>query len=154
MLLSVNVEGLVFEPGSNCVTIQNSGSSLSRFDIVFVGHAYPNASLAQFASEVNLHQTTLLSVPPISTNAGNINVHYVNESANLGCYYGCNGIPRLICCTNGAVVKLAAQCPVDDIVMEGNLAKIIYANCDNCGLCIKKCPVKVIKTRPEPPNLL
>ena len=30
--------------------------------------------------------------------------------------------------------------------MEGNVAKIDYSKCTNCGACAQKCPVKVIKT--------
>lgn len=37
-------------------------------------------------------------------------------------------------------------CEYDAIHMQGNVAKIDYEKCTNCGACAKKCPVKVIKT--------
>lgn len=37
-------------------------------------------------------------------------------------------------------------CTFDAIHMEGNVAKIDYSKCTNCGACAQKCPVKVIKT--------
>ncbi|MBQ8109309.1 MAG: RnfABCDGE type electron transport complex subunit B [Clostridia bacterium] len=36
------------------------------------------------------------------------------------------------------------QCEFDAIHMEGNLARIHYASCTQCGKCAEKCPVKVI----------
>jgi Pyruvate/2-oxoacid:ferredoxin oxidoreductase delta subunit len=29
---------------------------------------------------------------------------------------------------------------------KGTLAKIDYSLCDNCGICVTKCPVKTIKS--------
>jgi len=36
------------------------------------------------------------------------------------------------------------QCEFDAIHMDGNLARVNYANCTQCGKCADKCPVKVI----------
>ncbi len=38
------------------------------------------------------------------------------------------------------------QCEFDAIHMQGNVAKIDYEKCTNCGKCALKCPVKVIKS--------
>ena len=52
-----------------------------------------------------------------TNNLNNINIHWVNESKNLGCYYNCMGIARLICCNSTAVMNLASQCPADEIIV-------------------------------------
>jgi len=117
LALSVNVENLPEKGGSNCQTMVNNGSSGNLFDIVFVADGYTTAQLPQFGTEVGRHNTTLLSVPPFSNHSSNINIHWVNESRNLGCRYGCRGIPRLICCNDTAVLNLASQCPADEIVV-------------------------------------
>ena len=36
------------------------------------------------------------------------------------------------------------QCEFDAIHMDGNLARVNYANCTQCGKCADNCPVKVI----------
>ncbi|MBN1622636.1 MAG: RnfABCDGE type electron transport complex subunit B [Endomicrobiales bacterium] len=50
------------------------------------------------------------------------------------CSVGCIGC--------GLCVKV---CPEKDIVLENNLARMKYDNCNNCGLCFAKCPTKSIK---------
>ena len=40
------------------------------------------------------------------------------------------------------------QCEFDAIHMEGNLARVNYANCTECGKCAEKCPAKVITPPP------
>ncbi|ODS41335.1 MAG: hypothetical protein A7315_06610 [Candidatus Altiarchaeales archaeon WOR_SM1_79] len=117
LALEVNVTNLQDKGGSNCKTLVNNGLSASLFDIVFVGDNYTAAQLAQFAADVNTHQSTLLSVAPFSNHTGNINIHWVNESRNLGCQYNCNGMARLICCNSTAVMNLASQCPADEIIV-------------------------------------
>ena len=41
------------------------------------------------------------------------------------------------------------QCQFDAIHMDGNLAKVTYENCTQCGKCAEKCPAHVI-TLPRP----
>ncbi len=36
------------------------------------------------------------------------------------------------------------SCPHKAIVLENNVARIIYEKCTNCGICISKCPTKSI----------
>lgn len=40
-------------------------------------------------------------------------------------------------------------CEFDAIHMQGNVAKIDYDKCTNCGKCAAKCPSKIIKTNAE-----
>jgi len=123
LALSVNVEGIPERGGSNCQTLVNKGLSSLLFDIVFVGDNYTTAQLSQFATDVNTTQSTLLSVSPFSNHSSNINIHWVNESRNLGCQYNYSGTPRLIGCNSAAVVKLATQCPADEVIVLLNSNK-------------------------------
>ncbi|NIO44015.1 MAG: PKD domain-containing protein [Candidatus Aenigmarchaeota archaeon] len=118
LALIVDVTSLPEKEGSNCQTLVNSGSSTTLFDIVFVGDNYTAAQLTQFAADVNAHNNTLLSFQPFSNHS--INIHWVNESRNLGCYHNCMGVSRLICCNNTAVLNLATQCPLDEIIVIFN----------------------------------
>jgi len=120
LALSVNVEGIPEKGGSNCRTLVNNGLSSLLFDIVFVGHNYPPAQLSQFQTDVNRHQSTLLSIPPFSNYSRSINIHWVNESRNLGCQYGAPPLQRLIGCNGTAVLNLASQCPADEVIVLFN----------------------------------
>ena len=40
------------------------------------------------------------------------------------------------------------QCQFDAIHMDGNLAKVAYESCTQCGKCAEKCPAKVITPPP------
>ena len=39
------------------------------------------------------------------------------------------------------------QCEHDAVHVEGNIAKIDYEKCQNCGKCAEKCPAKIIEKR-------
>jgi formate hydrogenlyase subunit 6/NADH:ubiquinone oxidoreductase subunit I len=52
------------------------------------------------------------------------------------CSVGCIGC--------GICVK---NCPASAIVLENNLARIVYEKCINCGICVSKCPTKAILDR-------
>jgi Na+-translocating ferredoxin:NAD+ oxidoreductase RNF subunit RnfB len=54
------------------------------------------------------------------------------------CQVGCIGC--------GACKKV---CPEDAVVLENNLAAIIYDKCTECGLCIEKCPTNAIEGIPD-----
>lgn len=123
LALSVDVESIPERGGSNCNTLVNNGLSSLLFDIVFVGHNYTTAQLYQFATDVSRHQNTLLSVAPFSTHNSSINIHWVNESRNLGCQYNYTGIPRLIGCSGPSVLNLASQCPADEVIVLFNSNK-------------------------------
>ena len=49
-------------------------------------------------------------------------------------------------CTAGCIGCTACtrQCEYDAIHMEGNVARVNYENCVQCGKCAEKCPQKVI----------
>ena len=76
------------------------------------------------------------------------------SGVNVGeCDYGCMGLGSCVnVCPQHAItlvdgVLCVKQCEHDAIHMEGNVAKINYENCTQCGKCAEKCPSKVI-TRP------
>jgi len=50
-------------------------------------------------------------------------------------------------CENGCIGCGACKkvCPEDAIIVENNLATIVYDKCTECGLCVEKCPTDAIE---------
>ncbi len=108
---------------TNCTTIQNNGDPTQKLDVTFIGHNYQPSERQQFVNDVLESKNFLLSTVPFSANAERINVHYVDQSFDLGCATGC-GAPQAICCNETRVWAAASQCPwtwgVDKIVVLAN----------------------------------
>ena len=57
----------------------------------------------------------------------------IKKTLSVRCSTGCIGCKQC-----------AMACPYDAIVMENNLARINYDKCQECMLCVEKCPTKAI----------
>jgi len=101
-----------------CSSIKFSGDSSKKLDIVFVGDKYQD--LATFDNDTEIHANTLFSIEPFTSNTSRINIWRVDTLSDLGCYYNCGGIDRLICCDSSKVAAAASQCPNDEIIVLVN----------------------------------
>ncbi|MBN2094659.1 MAG: hypothetical protein JW727_01295 [Candidatus Aenigmarchaeota archaeon] len=101
--------------GEYCIPLIHTGPSSSNLNVVFVGHGY--VDLSKFRSDVQNHTESLLSYSPFKENVNKINVYMVNLSGDLGCYYNCAGIARLICCDVPKTKTFAMRCPSDQIIV-------------------------------------
>lgn len=108
-------------PGDPTAVIE-SGPSTERLDMVFLGDGYTEAELPDFADDVDRITAYLLSIEPYGAYADLINVWRVDAASvdsgvdhpersppverdtAYGCFYGCGGLDRLLCCDDSAVL--------------------------------------------------
>lgn len=115
-----NVRSFNIISSSACVSLVNNGASADKLDIVYIGDDYLSSELAAFASTTNNFKDKLLSIEPFDLQKSKINLWRIDNTQDLGCYYNCGGIPRLICCDNTAVYNAVAACPNDEILVIVN----------------------------------
>jgi hypothetical protein len=123
-------------PPPTAVALQQSGPSDERLDIVFLGDGYTAGQLGAYAADVDEVVAHLRSVQPYDSYKGAFNIwridsastqsgasHYdagqnITRDTAYGCYYGCSGIDRLLCCDSSAVfTDVNAAVPGADGVM-------------------------------------
>jgi len=103
---------------SVCVDVLSSGNPADKLDIVFIGDKYNDTQ--NFINDIEKNKNYLLSLDPFKNNSQKINIHAVNRTTDIGCYYNCAGIQRLICCPYENVSSAASACPYDEIVVLVN----------------------------------
>jgi hypothetical protein len=91
-------------------------------DVLFIGDDYGSGDLSTFAGDVQAHSQLLLATAPYSSNLDRINIRRVDSTEDLGCYYNCEGIERLICCnpTKVALAAASSGVPYDEIIVVVN----------------------------------
>jgi len=90
--------------------LRESGSRESeRFHVLLMASNYNLSNMANFTTTANSLKQFLLTREPFSFFSSNIDVNIYANTTNLGCYSGCNGIDRLICCETSKVIAAAAS---------------------------------------------
>ncbi|UCH93348.1 MAG: hypothetical protein JSV88_24145 [Candidatus Aminicenantes bacterium] len=79
-----------------------------KFHVLIIASGYSAANISIFTRKAEEFKSYLLSKEPFQTYAADIEVHIYENLEDLGCYRGCNGIERLMCCTSSKVISAAA----------------------------------------------
>lgn len=126
---------------ADVVTIQYSGLSSERFDMVFIGDGYTAAEMDTLRKHAQAKWDEIAASAPWNKYKSFINVWLVNVISNesgvdndpspgvnrdtaLDMYLWCNNIERLLCLNEAKARQYANQAPgVDAIVAVGNTAK-------------------------------
>lgn len=126
---------------ADVVTIQYSGLSSERFDMVFIGDGYTAAEMDTLRKHAQAKWDEIAASAPWNKYKSFINVWLVNVISNesgvdndpslgvnrdtaLDMYLWCNNIERLLCLNAAKAQQYANQAPgVDAIVAVGNTAK-------------------------------
>ena len=107
------------------IPLQQTGDPSERLDMVFLGDGYTSEQQGAFADDVTWIVDYLLSIEPYGAYQGLFNVWRVDLVSNetgvdhpelgteadtaLGCFYDCQGIDRLVCCDDEAVMNVVAE---------------------------------------------
>lgn len=107
--------------GATVTPLLASGDSDARLDLVVLGDGYRADELDAFAADTDRIVDYLLGIEPYGDYAGLFNVWRIDRASAesgathlgqggvsrdtaYGCYYGCGGLDRLVCCDDPAVL--------------------------------------------------
>lgn len=128
-------------PPAPVTALQQTGSTSTRFDLVFVGDGYTSSQLALYHQHVAEKWATLTTIAPYSTYKNYFNVWMVdvvsaqsgvdndptrgiNRNTALGMNFWCGGTERLLCINESVAQSYAVNAPaVDMIVAVANSTK-------------------------------
>jgi len=113
-------------PPAAAVPLIRSGDDDDRLDMVFLGDGYTADELDDFADDVDRMVDYLLQLEPYGTYDSLFNVWRIDAASAesgvthlegtpverdtaYGCYYGCGGLDRLVCCDDAAVLGAVGE---------------------------------------------
>ena len=79
-----------------------------KMHFLVIASGYDAASIDTFISKASELKSYLLGIEPFQAYGADIEVHIYPNLADLGCYYNCNNIQRLLCCNSARVTSAAA----------------------------------------------
>jgi hypothetical protein len=93
-----------------------------KFHILVMGSDYDSSNMSGFSAVANSLKNFFLLKEPFLSYSSDTEIHIFSNTADLGCYSGCAGIDRLICCNSDMVVSAAASSPYlyDEIIVVHN----------------------------------
>lgn len=119
---------------ADVITVQETGATEARFDLVFVGDGYTADEQELFGSQVRARWAQMTEIEPFKSLAGQFNVWQVNAVSNqsgsdhdptrgvvkdtaLSGGFWCGEMERLICVDTAAADRYAALAPAADQVL-------------------------------------
>jgi hypothetical protein len=93
-----------------------------KFHLLVMGSDYDASNMSAFTVVANGIKNFILLKEPFLSYPSDTEIHTFNNTADLGCYSGCAGIDRLICCNGSMVVSAAASSGYlyDEIIVVHN----------------------------------
>jgi IgA Peptidase M64/Viral BACON domain len=103
---------------------QPAPAELDKMNLLIMASGYDSGSFGAFQSQADKIKGTILGVAPFVSQTSKISVHIYANTKNLGCYSGCYGIDRLLCCDSSKVISAASTSGFlfDEIIVVHNTA--------------------------------
>ena len=96
------------EKNRGSVPAKTLSSGEGKFHVLIIASGYSAADMDTFTGLAEELKGYLLSREPFYTYMADIEVHVYENTEDLECKHGCNGIDRLMCCHSGKVISAAA----------------------------------------------
>jgi hypothetical protein len=96
--------------------------SPGSFNILIISSGYSSTNIANFETAGNNLKQAMLNIEPFRSYSSNVTINVYSTISNLGCYTGCYGIDRLMCCDWTMVLSAAVSSgyPYDEIIVIHN----------------------------------
>ncbi len=114
----------------NCIPLAYNGHPDEKIDVVILPDQYTDFD--EFKRDALKvagsppQSKGILTYEPLKSYASRFNFYIVNQSFDLECKQGCQGVSSLVCCNNNKVAAAASQCPADQII-------VLRDSSDFCG---------------------
>ena len=115
-----NVSKFVIYKGQ-CIPLMYNGDPENKIDVEVIPSGY--SDLEKFKKDamkligLSPQSNGILTYEPFKNYSSNFNFYILNQSTDLGCKIGCQGVPSLVCCDNKKVGAAASQCPADKVII-------------------------------------
>jgi hypothetical protein len=106
---------------------QPAPAEKGKFHILIMASGYGSGTFGAFQSQADNIKNSIMAVEPFKTQSAKMNIHTYSNNDDLGCYTGCYGIDRLLCCDQTKVISAATSSGVlfDEIIVVHNTG--VYA---------------------------
>ncbi|MCK9593626.1 MAG: M64 family metallo-endopeptidase, partial [Methanoregula sp.] len=94
------------------------------FNILILASGYSSLTISSFNTKANLLKQQILNTEPFTSYGTALSVNIYPDTLDLGCYPGCSGIDRLMCCDSSKVMSAAEDSGslYDEIIVIDNTA--------------------------------
>ncbi len=112
------------EPRAGSTSAKMVPSQPGHFNLLIVASGYEAAQMDTFRARAEAMKNLILATSPFNAAQSKVNVHVYENTAALGCWCGCYGTARLMCCELGSVLAAAAGSgyAYDEILVVHNTA--------------------------------
>jgi hypothetical protein len=106
------------------VVISPAPADAGNFNILVTASGYTSSNMTNFQGRATVIKDAILAADPFSRYASKVHVNIFSNTADLGCYTGCDNIDRLMCCDSAKVISAAAGSgySYDEIIVVHNTA--------------------------------
>jgi hypothetical protein len=106
---------------------QPAPAEKGKFHLLIMASGYGSGTFGAFQAQADKIKSSILAVEPFKTQSEKMNLHTYSNTVDVGCYTGCYGIDRLLCCDQAKVISAATSSGYlfDEIIVVHNTG--VYA---------------------------
>lgn len=84
-------------------------AEFGKFHVLVIASGFSAADMSEFTARAAQLGSYILAREPFQSFSSLMEVHIYENTVDLGCYSGCGGIDRLLCCDTSKVISAAAS---------------------------------------------